>query len=958
MRTQREFFYAVLSGTGKPCLAWKPANQDYFSHKVFDSVDEFCEALSGVDYSSADYYFCISTLAEKSIRVGDRTRVRTHTNCAFTRAFILDIDIKEGSDAFYASKDEAYEGLDRLRAAMMLPAPIVVDSGYGLHVYWYLVEGVKSDDWTRAAKSFKSAVQVLEPKLVGDGTRVADSASVLRIPESFNLKYGKQAPVLITQWQEEPVDLARIVGALPPKLNSPTTATLAPTSIESAPVPLTSLAKNCNWFAGYVKNKSQASEPEWYAALGLAKFIEHNGRSGEAVAQALSKGHPEYSEAATAAKYLQVVNGQTGPSTCERLKFIAPERCNGCPFAGAVVTPITAARLSRPAVEEKTVVTTVILETGDRVQEEVVIPVPPKPYFRGEDGGVFARVKVKEDDGSFSEHIEKIYDYDFYPLTRYRTEAIESEATECKLWLPHDGVRTFRLPSGLLADSKNISKFLAEKGVIPEPGKMPKLVNYMVNYVRTLQQQRAAEVEFSRFGWRDINSANPKFVVGNGFLDVAGDLNKSTYAPFLKDAAKAVGCVGSLEEWKRGFSVYTKIPDSEPYHLALMMGFAAPLMALTEYAGVMYNMVGESAAGKSTAMRFMASVWGQPIETHVLHKDTEISIHNFIGYLSNVPVAFDELTHMEADKLANFVLSFTGGRGKMRASRDGQNKDNNVEWDTIVVASSNVSVYDKLAQNRRGYSAEAMRVFEVKVPPSVSIYKPAIDEAIQLVKNNYGLAGREFIKYVLPRLAEIKKAVEAATAYIFKRGKLRNEERFWAAMFACAYVGGKIAKDKLGLHDYSMEGLLTWALGSNEVAREKIQQSVTDPASILADYFNSNLTAIVRISDGYVDLAGDASKLTSIRGRIECVGGVPAHGYIPVTAIRDYCKSKNIDVSWLKNELQAARIVTQANFTRRLASGTKLPNIATRCWCIDMKHPTLEGLIEDQVHEPDSNLET
>jgi uncharacterized protein (DUF927 family) len=147
----------------------------------------------------------------------------------------------------------------------------------------------------------------------------------------------------------------------------------------------------------------------------------------------------------------------------------------------------------------------------------------------------------------------------------------------------------------------------------------------------------------------------------------------------------------------------------------------------------MYNIVGDSAAGKSTALQVMTSVWGKPNPNQLRTEDTDNAIFNFIGYLSNIPIAFDEVTKMDGDRLSTFVLAFTGGRGKMRATRDGQNRANDIYWDTIICSTSNVSLYDKLANARRGYTAEAMRVFELHVDKSQEANKAKIDEATKLL---------------------------------------------------------------------------------------------------------------------------------------------------------------------------------------------------------------------------------
>lgn len=954
MYSQSDFFYAVLSQEGKPCIGWLAPDQEGMRHKVFDSLEQMLEYCSNIDYRSANYYFAISTLKERSIEIAGKRRVRVQKNAAFTRVMVLDIDFKDGH---YSDVQSALADVNALAQSQKLPQPIAVSSGYGLHVYWPFAEGIPSEEWTPLAKRFKAAVSMFYPQLVADGSRVADSAGVLRIPDSFNLKHGKEVAVEIVQWFDGLLDIGELrerfyVERDENKLGVDIGMQITP----QPPAELAKVAKNCNWTANYLRNRANASEPAWYAMLGLAPYLEHTGKNGvisdEAIAQFLSKDHAGYDAGVTSAKYQQAKASQTGPTTCARLQGIDPNPCKECPFRTTVTTPIQTARLAREATKAEVVHVKVVDDEGVVHEEDVEIPLYPAPYFRGENGGVFVRAKEKQEDGTWEEVIEKVYDYDLYPIKRLRTETIENEVMEIHLWLPHDGLRKFKLPTSLLAEHKKLAIYLAEKGVVAEFGKSLRLAKYMVDYVRHLQTVGAAEVEFARFGWRDIKSAKPKFVVGNGYIDHEGALQPASFAAFLRDAAKTVVTAGSLEEWKKGFMVYENMPDSEAFILASLMGFASPLMALTPYKGVLYNMVAASAAGKSTSLRVMSSVWGQPNENHVSVRDNEIPIYNFIGYLNAIPVAMDELTHMESDALARFALSFTSGRGKMRANRDGTNRINETEWETIVVGTSNTSLYDKLAAHRKGYTAEAMRIFELNLPESQKIYEAHVKAKTKLLDRNYGHAGRIYMTYLIQNLPKVQKILEATIQDITDRGQLRNEERFWGAMFGCVLVGGAIAK-KLGLHNYDVKRVVDKFTMQSEEVREAVRNSQSDPVSLLSDFLNNNLDGILKMDhEGrpYLGLDGrPIGNMRAIKVRMELdENKVPGVAYISVPSFRDHCQQKRVDPSWISKELVNMGIMEAKSKNMRLTSGSGISGgTSIKCYTVDLKHPRMQEITAD-----------
>lgn len=958
MQSQREFFGSILASQGKPCLAWlvnRAGDKPYFKHKVFESVDQFCVFLDKVDFTKFNYYFCISTLKQDSMEVKGKDRIRVQQNMQYTRCFVLDVDIRPEKEGFYADVDSALQGVADACEALSLPQPTIVNSGFGLHVYWPMADGVDSEVWTKAARKLKKAIELIVPMLVADGSRVSDCAGVLRIPNSFNLKSDPPTPVEVIQTFSDFVDFGSLRLMLdriaPSEGENKNTVELGTTFVDYGATDLTQVIKKCNWVKDYMVHQSTAAEPEWYAMLGLAQFLEYRTKDGtvlerEKIAHIMSKSHPDYDGERTYLKYMQVTGAQSGPTTCAKFQSVDAKRCQGCPFLGIIKTPLQVARIEAPATEAKTVETTVVDEGGNQTVETVVIPLPPKPYFRGENGGIFLRKKVKTEEG-FDDIIDRVYDYDMYPTKRLRTETTESEAMEIHLWLPKDGLKKFRLPTQYLADGKKLTQFLSDKGIVPEFNKAPAVTKYLVDYIRQLQMDKAAEVEFSRFGWRDIYSADPKFVLSDGYMSNTGAITNSGISPHLRDAAPNATVAGSLAKWKQGFDVYRTIENSDPYILAIMLGFAAPLMPLTGYSGVMYNIVGDSAAGKSTALQVMTSVWGKPNPNQLRTEDTDNAIFNFIGYLSNVPIAFDEVTKMDGDRLSTFVLAFTGGRGKMRATRDGQNRANDIYWDTIICSTSNVSLYDKLANARRGYTAEAMRVFELHVDKSHDENKAKIDAAMKLLKDNYGQAGRDFVAYVMPRINQIKPLIERATTAIVQKGGLRNEERFWGALLACALVGGKIARDILKLHQYDIEGVVSRVLGFAPKVRQAVATTVSDPTSTLAEFINANLNSLIRISDGNVDLTAMNGNMNMVKGRLEYKDGKADIAYISVQSMREYCDQRRIDNAWLRRELVELGVIKDGAFQKRLTAGTKLPQVNVKVWEVALQHEKLTKSLEE-----------
>ena len=83
---------------------------------------------------------------------------RKGQNVVAVRSFWLDVDTRESKpDAPYANKEEAKFALAKFCCEADLPAPTLINSGNGLHVYWPVNEDLTPDEWRRTANLLKWA---------------------------------------------------------------------------------------------------------------------------------------------------------------------------------------------------------------------------------------------------------------------------------------------------------------------------------------------------------------------------------------------------------------------------------------------------------------------------------------------------------------------------------------------------------------------------------------------------------------------------------------------------------------------------------------------------------------------------------------------------------------------------------------------------------------------------------
>ena len=109
----------------------------------------------------------------------------TKANCSCIRALFIEIDYKDTLEADARAQLERYH---------MKPS-MLVSSGGGLHVYWLLDEPADLAHPETLAR-VEGAIRMLMLDLDGD-PRAIDASRVLRVPGTFNLKYGTPRPVTL-----------------------------------------------------------------------------------------------------------------------------------------------------------------------------------------------------------------------------------------------------------------------------------------------------------------------------------------------------------------------------------------------------------------------------------------------------------------------------------------------------------------------------------------------------------------------------------------------------------------------------------------------------------------------------------------------------------------------------------------------------------------------------------------
>ena len=904
--------------------------------------------------------------------------VRKKENVAQTKVFVLDVDIAANNPKKYGTKEEALAAIEKFNVALGLPQPTIVDSGYGFHVYWQLEAPIRSHKWEIVAQYFKTVAVHTDAKLAADTSRIADSAGVLRIPSTFNFK-DKTNPqqVQVVQQSTETISIKDFAKLIKTKAQEAGIRFKERKQREAkkktvdlgmdTPHDMRIVARRCGQVKGYLRNIKTASEPLWYAMLGLFKHLYHPDMTQEEVIHLISRGHPGYTKEETEAKYEQVRAAQSGPTFCKKFGEINPPGCVGCPWANIVTTPAMLDMVDLPDTEPLKINAEYSDEEGNAVVASAAAVPMPKPYFRGREGGIYMNLGGGSIDGKQDDEtaVRKIYEYDLFPVARLQNETTGEEEIEVHLHLPKDGKRVIRVPNEVTIEPKQFASYLTARGVLLKPHEVVPLVGYMVDYTREIQKAGAAHGVYDRFGWRNAQEENASFILGDGMITDDGSFQPCMTANWLVEQKDSASSKGNLNKWKEAFNV-VRTHSPMQYQIACMFAFAAPLFALTPYHGMIYNILGRGGVGKSTALKFMTSVFGKPKFTHILKKDNSIPVFNKIGYLNTIAVAYDEISDLPPDQTGDLAYSVSEGRGKERADRTGQTRVNFIKWDTCIVSCSNLSLYEKIGALKQGNAAPAYRILETTVNDiNIDIKNQAIIEsAIRVLNNNYGIAGRVFMQYVMQHRREIIHRLIEVEVMIQKSFKLRSAERFWGAAYTTCAVGAEICA-KIGLHKINRNDVLQWFHDDLQNSRRDLDDSQGNAMSIISDFMNINLHATLFVNGAVINSYGmHNSPQREINIRLEKYAGRYVDGFISIPAFKKYCANNKIEYGWVVKELIDLGAVKRGVTTKRMGAGTEFSggpigvinlNFRSARWADEISIEDIERKAKEIKNVPNSN---
>lgn len=841
----------------------------YVKTYAFDDASS-AEAFAISRAGTCDAYFACSSYDAHYTASGQPERKADYARAQ--RALWLDLDCdpaKAASGNAYADKAAALAALQSFLKATRLPCPLLVDSGHGYHAYWCFDRDVATSQWKTLSMLLRRVCERFG--LIADHHRTCDCASILRVPGTLNHKRGELLPVSVALDPRKPCDvmaLARRLIELAPSgsvssVSSTPAAAAVPEGMsfsDSYDMPADHLPRDASEMiikCRQVRELGTSSYPAWM--LGLRTVLTTAGAGSvpaPELARALSRrGGDKYDAEGTERTLAALMKERRGAGLCETFAAYEPEKCANCPHRGKVRSPFALCSLQ----EAESVKLSVVSEDKlDPAASEISVAdatkeVTLKAYSDERFQVIAGRgVIFKSIDDNGAQHYTIISRIEVYIHTLCvdatrggvpkRTYIMRKRAPGCA-----DVDIPFSVEDALGAQKLDV--WLAQCGMMPEPRYRKLFLEFMSTYISAVQNKLPEVHVHSHFGWsgwtdRRSGTRYEGFIVGSEIITAAGN-----QPVMLDDRAgyltKRLTRSGDLESWKKIPKLY-KTLDQKFAQLLMCCAFGAPLMkfGVGTATNVAYS-IWDSAGGKgkSSLLKAIASVWGDPSQLLMGRTDTYAARFQQYTVYRNLPILIDEITGIGDSEAADMLYNIVAGREKARSTSTGTGLTNAGFWDTITVFTANQSLYETLRTYKRQSTATSMRVIEARCDFADYAGRPEaeiINDAMITMNTNFGLAGPVFIEYLVRHPAVRDKIVTCAQEFA-RRYARKADERFWLYGIAIPLYAGAVACS-LGLLDYDIPALIDYCAQTLlPQMREAVRSDSPTGGNLLMDFINDNL---------------------------------------------------------------------------------------------------------------------
>ncbi len=282
-----------------------------------------------------------------------------------------------------------------------------------------------------------------------------------------------------------------------------------------------------------------------------------------------------------------------------------------------------------------------------------------------------------------------------------------------------------------MVTSANKIVSLSGRGIAVTSENAKYLVRYLADVENANEEHIAVQYSTSKLGW-----------IRGGFLPYDTEIVFDGDARF-RQIAESVAQVGSRTMW---FDHVSDLRKAGRIEVKFMLATAFSSVLVQPLGGLPYfvDLWGDTEGGKSVTTMVAASIWANPDESAYIkdYKGTEVGLEAICDLLNNLPLILDDSSKKNRkieDNFEGLVYDLCSGKGKTRSNKDlGLNRENH--WKNCILTNGERPLSSYVTQG-----GAINRILEVECGERVFEYP---GNTTELVKHNYGHAGREFVEVI------------------------------------------------------------------------------------------------------------------------------------------------------------------------------------------------------------------
>lgn len=725
-----------------------------------------------------------------------------------------DIDVRSNAHAETAlpcSTDEAIEFLNSLP----LKPSIIVNSGNGLHAYWLLdtpfkIQSAKDKDYiTSIFKGWSKFVNANAKERGWKLDNVSDLARVLRVPGSINhkLKNGSICEVLgCNRTRCHLSEFEAYMG------NSE--ANHERVQNKSQRGDAKRIIEKCDFIRYCKENAKNLPEPYWHVMVtNLAPT-----KDGTKLVHELSRPYPKYNKSETERKIRRAIS-ENKPHTCryihDHLGFECSRECgikapivHGIPsIEQRFIDLIESKELTPNEIFSKENMKLCAFAKTNMPSEYARLKTKLKGKVNLRDFEKAVRYEGKPRRGYSSEKTKRLdlkhielngciqppgWDVSMNHGVRKILQSAASEelipVCSCPLIISRrfenidDGTQKIEIKfyrdahwKSVIASRSHIFNRTsvikyADSGLPVSSGNASDIVKYLSDYENTNEKHIPLVKSISRMGWV-VRDRTGQFALENQCKNkISLPANKSNglsleFFPYFasgeiifeNEYKKATSIIestnecGSFEVWQEN----AKVLRSNPYgRFLLAASFASPLLEILKHRVFFVHIWHDSKSGKTAAIKMAISIWGNPVKLMGSFNATSVGLERMAGILKHLPFAIDELQVLNNRRLSveNIIYSLGNGFGRLRGAKEGSIQET-VSWRNNVITSG-----EQPMSKESSNDGVLTRVLELYGKPTENENTAHTFHLVS--ENNYGFAGRNFLKYLINEVLKTKGKVQ------------------------------------------------------------------------------------------------------------------------------------------------------------------------------------------------------